>query len=100
MFAFPGGGAFHQRHQKRQANGQHRKNQKRVEVSKGRCLLLAQVLQRLQSHLVCPNGISGLLEERWLNLREIRIHRRIQLIEILVETQRMEYLATLGNSLD
>ncbi|MBV8173160.1 MAG: hypothetical protein JO151_01185 [Verrucomicrobia bacterium] len=44
-------------------------------------------------------GISCLLQEAWLDLPEVGMHRGIQPIEVLVQPQRMEYLAALDDSL-
>jgi hypothetical protein len=43
--------------------------------------------------------ISSLLQEALLDLPEVGMQRRIEPIEILVQPQRVEYLATLDDSL-
>ena len=43
--------------------------------------------------------ISSLLQEALLDLPEVGMQRRVEPIEILVQPQRVEYLATLDDSL-
>ena len=44
-------------------------------------------------------SISCLLKEAGLHLAEVGMHRGIEPIEVLVQPQRMEYLAALDDSL-
>ena len=57
-------GAFHQQHNEHKChhdNGQHPEH---IEVGERRCLLLAQVRERLQGQLLRGDRIAGLLQER------------------------------------
>src|ERR1700730_3837294 len=71
--AFFDDGAFHKENQKGEHDPDHGKDQESVEISEGRGLILAQILQGLPSHLLCPSWIAGLLEVAGRNLRDVRI---------------------------
>ena len=62
-------------------------------------MLLAQVIQGLQCHLLRGDGIAGLLKIAGLNLREIRTYRRIQRIEIFAKPQSVKLVAPFLNCL-
>ena len=62
-------------------------------------MLLAQVIQGLQCHLLRGDGIADLLKIAGLNLREIRTYRRIQRIEIFAKPQSVKLVAPFLNCL-
>jgi hypothetical protein len=62
--AFLCDGAFHQQnneHKRDHANGQHPEH---IEVGERRCLLLAQVCERLQGQLLRSDRVARLLQKR------------------------------------
>src|SRR5262249_60086754 len=63
--------------------------------SKCRCLLLAQILERLQGQLLCGNRIAGLLQERCPSLIEEGTRSRVERIERLAEPQRVKLVTAL-----
>jgi hypothetical protein len=73
-------------------NGQHPKH---IEISKGGCLLLTQVLECLQSELLRSHGIAGLLKELPLSLIEEGICSRIEGIERFNQPETVELVAAL-----
>ena len=93
MRAFFCDGAFHEEHEEDERGRDHSKDEEAVEIGERGGLLLAQIVEGLQRHLVRGDGIAGLLEETRLDLREIGIHGRIERIEIFAEAQAVELIA-------
>jgi hypothetical protein len=83
-------GAFHQQHNEHKRdhdNGQHPEH---VEVGERRCLLLAQVGERLQRQLLRGDRIAGLLQERSGSLIKEGTRSRIEGIEPFAKAEAME----------
>ena len=85
------------RHNER--DGDDGENEEAVEIGEGGRLLVAQVREALQGHLFRGDRIAGLLEKTGLGLIEIRVHRRVERIEIFAEAQAVELLAAFVNGL-
>src|SRR6516164_3130036 len=99
MRPFLGNGTLHEQHEKSEQNANHRKYEKAIEIGKCRGLLLPQVIKRLQGHLLRSGRVSSLLQEEGPSLLQEGIYGWIEQIEVLVESQDMELLAALSNSL-
>ena len=95
MAAFFSYGTFHKQYHERDHKRQHGHHPKAVEVGKRRCLLLTQVFEFLPSELLCRDWIGGLLKEERLCVREEGIGCRVEGIEVLAETQRVELITPL-----
>src|SRR6516162_2995341 len=93
--AFFGYRAFHKQYQERDRKRQHSDHPKAVEIGKRRRLLLTQVFEFLPSELLRRDWIGGLLEEERPCVREEGIGCRVEGIEILAETQRVELITPL-----
>ena len=87
MSAFFGDGTLHAEHQKGENDADHGKDQEAVKIRKRQGLLVAQVRQGLQGHLLRADRITGLLEVAGLGLGEEGSYGRVQGIEILAESQ-------------
>jgi hypothetical protein len=90
--AFLGHRGFHQKNEERRREHDNGEQPEAVEIGQRRCLLVAQILQRLPCQLLRGNRISGLLEETRLRLLKERLRSRIERIEGLAQPQRMELL--------
>src|SRR5271166_14780 len=97
--AFLCDGAFHQRHNEHKRdhdNGQHPEH---IEVGERRCLLLAQVCERLQGQLLRGSRIAGLLQERSGSLIKEGTRSRVEGIEPFAKTEAVELITALLNRL-
>src|ERR1700733_5941486 len=93
--AFLCDGAFHQQHNEHKRghdNGQHTED---IEVGERRCLLLAQVCERLQGQLLRGDRIAGLLQERSGSLIKEGTCSRVEGIEPFAKTEAVELVTAL-----
>src|SRR5262249_41211573 len=65
----------------------HSQQQKDIEISECRCLLLTQILERLQGQLLRSNRIAGLLQEPSPRLLEEGNYSLVERIEGLAKPQ-------------
>jgi len=72
-----------------------RQQPKDVEIRKGGCLLLAQILECLPGQLLRGNWIAGLLQEQRPSLIEEGSHSRVERIEGLAKPQRVKLVTAL-----
>src|SRR5215471_5164309 len=86
---------FHQQHHGYQHQRHHGQHQKNIEISKCRCLLLAQILECLPGELLRSNRIAGLLQEHSPSLLEERSYSRVERIEGLAEPQGVKLVTAL-----
>ena len=86
-------GTFHKEHEENERGGKDAEDEETVKISECGCLLLAQIIQGLQRHLVRGDRIAGLLEKARLDLREVGVHGRIERIEIFPKPQAVELVA-------
>ena len=66
--------ALHQEHEEHEPQAQDGEQPEDVEVGQGRRLLLAEVAERLEGHLLRPGRIARLLHEVGLTLIEEGLH--------------------------
>jgi hypothetical protein len=86
---------FHKQYQECDRKRQHGAHPKAVEIGKRRRLLLTQIFEFLPSELLRRDRIGGLLKEERPCVREEGIRGRVEGIEILAETQRVELITPL-----
>jgi hypothetical protein len=95
MTAFLSHRTFHEEHQEGNHKRQYGHHPKRVEIGKGRCLLMAQIFERLQSQLLRSHRIAGLLQERVPSLLKEGSHSRVERIEGLAKPQGVKLITPL-----
>ena len=94
-----GHGALHQEHEEHEPQAQDGEQPEDVEVGQGRRLLLTEIVQRLEGHLLRPGRIARLLQEVGLTLTEEGLHVRVQRAEVLAHAGQVELLAPLLDDL-
>jgi hypothetical protein len=78
---FLGHRTSHQEDEERRREHDNGEQPETIEIRQCRCLLVAQILQRLPRQLLRGNRISGLLQEARLRLLKKGLHGRIKRIE-------------------
>ena len=91
--------AFHQQNQTDKDEWNDGEDEEDIEVSERGRLLGAQVIKHLQRQLFGSCGVAGLLKQSGLNLIEVGTYRRIEGVEIFVESQAVKLLAALVDRL-
>jgi hypothetical protein len=84
--AFFGDGTFHEEDEKGENRADYGKDQETVKIRESQGLLIAQIPERLESHLLGPNRVTGLLKVAGLSLSEKGCYSWVQRIEILAES--------------
>src|SRR5208282_3535158 len=92
-------GSPHHEYQDREHDANHCKDQECIKIRKCRSLLLTQIIEGSESHLLRGSGIAGLLKVERLRIREVGIHGRIQIVELLSEPQEVELFTPFRNRL-
>src|SRR5262249_774955 len=86
---------FHQQHPGHKHERPRGRQPKDIEISQRGCLLLAQILDRLQGQLLRGNWIAGLLQEHSPSLLEERSYSRVERIEGLAKPQDVKLVTAL-----
>jgi hypothetical protein len=97
--AFLCDGALHQQHNEHKRDHDNGQHPEYIEVGERRCLLLAQVCERLQGQLLRGDRIAGLLQERPGSLMKEGARSQIEGIEPFAKTQAVELVTALLNGL-
>src|ERR1700693_4401892 len=94
MSAFFGDRSLHQKHQESENDTDHGKDQEAVKIRKSQSLLITQVPQRLQGHLLRAHWITRLLKVARLGLCQAGGYGGVRGIKILAQTQRVTLITT------